>query len=267
MRLRLGISPCPNDTFIFEALLHNRVDCGGLNFDVRFADVQELNEAAARREFDVVKTSFFAYTQLRDHYQLLNAGAALGRGVGPLIVARKALDVKELPKKIIAVPGLDTTAYLLLRFFAPEANTLVVRRFDEIMPAVQRGEVDAGVIIHESRFTYAEHGLVSLQDLGDYWEAQTGLPIPLGGILAKQSLGEEVIQTIETALRSSVEFAFANRGLVQPFIAEHAQEMASEVQQKHIALYVTPFSVDLGPEGHAAVERLLAVAENLPAHA
>lgn len=261
MELTLGISPCPNDTFAFGAAIHGYIDTEGLRFNTQLSDIKELNLAARTGIFDVCKVSFFAYQFIRNHYTLLEAGAALGRGVGPLIVAKTPMTAADLGAAKIALPGRDTTAHLLLNFFAPHAMQRQEMLFHQIMPAVAQGRVDAGVVIHESRFTYQEHDLHLVQDLGEYWESETGLPIPLGGIVAQKRLGEAVIAKLNRVLRKSVEFAFAHPTQLMPYVAEHAQELSEDVMRKHIALYVNDFSVDLGPEGHAAVDRLLQEAQ------
>ncbi|HSR36397.1 MAG TPA: 1,4-dihydroxy-6-naphthoate synthase [Desulfurivibrionaceae bacterium] len=254
----LGFSPCPNDTFIFHALVH-----GLLSHDTpryappELADVETLNEWAFDGRLDVTKLSFHAYGHVADRYVLLSAGSALGRGCGPLLVARTGLDQPVLPDCTIAIPGRYTTAALLLKLFAPACTNLVAMRFDQIMPAVASGAVDAGVIIHESRFTYPQHGLRLVQDLGHWWEAATGLPIPLGGIAARRSLGNAVISAIDRAVRASVRMAFDGPQAAMSYIRQHAQELDDAVISSHIGLYVTAFSEDLGPEGRAAVDAFL----------
>lgn len=256
--LTLGYSPCPNDTFIFDALVHGRVEAGGLHFRERLEDVETLNVLARDATLDVTKISYGAIPYLLRDYVLLRSGGALGRGCGPLVVARREMDPAELAGKRIAIPGRLTTAFLLLRLFAPAGIIPVEVVYSDIMPAVERGEVDAGLIIHESRFTYPQHGLVKVADLGEWWEETTGLPIPLGGILARRALGEETIREIDAALRRSVEHAFAHPADSAPYVRAHAQEMDDEVTRQHIGLYVNDFSVDLGEEGEGAVEALFA---------
>lgn len=254
----LGFSPCPNDTFIFHALVHGLVggDCPQFAEPV-LADVETLNEWAISGRLDVTKLSFHAYGQVMDRYVLLNAGSALGRGCGPLLVARKSLAQAALPGLTIAIPGRYTTAALLLRLFAPACTNLVTMRFDRIMPAVVSGTVDAGVIIHESRFTYPQHGLVMLQDLGQWWETLTGLPIPLGGIVARRSLGQAALCAIDRAVRASVRLAFGAPQAAMPYIRRHAQELDESVIASHIGLYVNDYSENLGPDGLAAVGEFL----------
>jgi len=256
--LSLGYSPCPNDTFIFHALVKGIVGAEGLEFRERLEDVETLNRLAAEGALDVTKVSYGAIPQLVRGYVLLRSGGALGRGCGPLVVAREALGQGDLAGRRIAIPGRNTTANLLLRLYAPGAAPGVEMVYSDIMPAVARGEVDAGLIIHESRFTYADHGLVSVVDLGEWWEHTTGLPIPLGGILARRDLGAETIQAIDDALRRSVEHAFADPSASREYVRAHAQEMDDVVTQQHIDLYVNRFSVDLGDEGERAIHELFA---------
>jgi 1,4-dihydroxy-6-naphthoate synthase len=257
-RLTLGFSPCPNDTFIFDALVHGRIDTGGLGFTERLEDVETLNRLAGEGALDVTKVSYGAIPHLLRDYVLLRSGGALGRGCGPLIVARRELTPDELRSARIAIPGRNTTANLLLRLYAPGAAPGIERVYHEIMPAVASGEVDAGLIIHESRFTYPEHGLVRVADLGEWWEATTGLPIPLGGILARRALGAEAIRALEDGIRRSVEYAYAHPDASRGYIRAHAREMDDAVQQQHIDLYVNHYSVNLGDDGAAAVEALFA---------
>jgi 1,4-dihydroxy-6-naphthoate synthase len=259
--LTLGFSPCPNDTFIFHALVHGLVDAGGLAFRERLEDVETLNRLALAGELDVSKISYGLLGYVREEYVLLRAGGALGRGCGPLLVAREELPVEALRGRRIAVPGRYTTAYLLLRLCDPHLDTFVFLPFHEIMPAVARGEVDAGLIIHESRFTYPEYGLVRLLDLGKWWEEETGHPIPLGGIVAKRSLGLEAVAAVDQGLAASVDFAFGHPERAREYIRAHSQEMSDAVCAAHIGLYVNDFSRDLGSAGEAAVKALLARAE------
>lgn len=267
--LTIGFSPCPNDTFIFYALMHRRVQAAGLRFaPAMLADVETLNEWAMAGRLDVTKISFHALGHVLDKYELLNAGAALGRGCGPLLVARRKLDPVALAAGKVAIPGRFTTAAMLLRLFAPACSNLVVMRFDRIMPALAAGKVDAGVIIHEGRFTYQQHGLILIQDLGVWWEEISGMPIPLGGIAAKRSLGEEHLRAIEAAIRASVRWSFAQPDACLPYVKQHAQELDDKVIGDHIGLYVNPFSEDLGEEGQTAIEEFLRrgqEAEILPA--
>ena len=256
--LTLGYSPCPNDTFIFHALVHGIVAVEGMRFAERLEDVETLNRLAARAELDVTKISYGAAPGLLGDYVLLRSGGALGRGCGPLIVAREPLTQADLAGRRIAIPGRSTTANLLLRLFAPQAEPGIELVYSDIMPAVARGDFDAGLIIHESRFTYPQHGLQRVADLGEWWEQTTGLPIPLGGIMARRALGEEAIRRIDDAVRRSVEHAFAHPEASAVYVRAHAQEMDAAVTQQHIDLYVNRFSVDVGDEGERAIRELFA---------
>jgi 1,4-dihydroxy-6-naphthoate synthase len=255
--LRLGYSPCPNDTFIFYALMHGRIPLPGFSISEELADVETLNRRALAGELDLTKVSYHAFGHLRDEYALLRSGGALGRGCGPLVVARQATTLADLRGKLIAVPGELTTANLLLQLHGSGYERLHILPFDRIVAAVASGSVDAGLIIHESRFTFAEHGLMQVEDLGAWWEELTGLPIPLGGILARRRLGREVIAEVERAINASVRYAFAHPEEARAYIRAHAQELDDAVIDQHIALYVNHFSLDLGEEGLAAVHELL----------
>jgi len=261
--LKLGYSPCPNDTFIFYALVHAKVDTGGLVFREILDDVETLNLMAAREELDITKVSFAAFAGLRDSYALLRSGGALGRGCGPLVVAREARDMTSLRGKHIAIPGLNTTAFMLLRLLDPALGTHVTAMpFNEIMPAVRDGLVDAGLIIHESRFTYPGYGLVEIEDLGRWWEKETGHPIPLGCIIARRSLGAELAHRVEALVRASLEYAYARPDEPVSYIKQHSQELEDDVIKRHIGLYVNDYSLDLGDEGILAVETLFNMAED-----
>jgi 1,4-dihydroxy-6-naphthoate synthase len=258
MELTLGYSPCPNDTFLFDALVHGRIDTRGYGFKVRLDDVETLNEGALYGRLDVTKVSFHALGHVRDRYVLLRSGAALGRGCGPLLVSRDRTGLEELRGKSIAIPGHLTTAALLLRLAAPELwKTAVPMPFDRIIGAVGTGEVQAGLIIHESRFTYQAAGLMEIIDLGAWWEEETGLPIPLGGIAARRDLGRETIETLEGLIRESLKYARRDREASRSYVKEHAQETDDGVILSHIDLYVTDFTERLGPEGESAVRELL----------
>ncbi len=257
-KLSIGYSPCPNDTFIFYALVHGGVPFEGWSPAAeRLADIETLNAWALAGELDITKISFHALGHVLNDYVLLSAGGALGRGCGPLLVGGRKTGAVDLAGKIIAIPGRYTTAAMLLRLFAPECRHTVEMRFDEIIPAVAAGAVDAGVIIHESRFTYQEKGLVLIRDLGAWWEELTGHPIPLGGIVAKRSLGKELIGKVEAAIRASVCWAFANPQACMAYIKRHAQELAEKVIADHIGLYVNCYSENLGEDGLAAVNLFL----------
>lgn len=274
--LTLGYSPCPNDTFIFYALTHGLIALSAARLDAPvLADVETLNGWALQHKLDVTKLSFHALGHVLDEYCVLSAGSALGRGCGPLLVAREPLDLSNSGRYTFAIPGRLTTAALLFQLFLPscagaadglvsrvqetaqERPNLVEMRFDAIIDAVRRGEVDGGVIIHESRFTYEQAGLICLQDLGQWWEQTTGHPIPLGCIAARRSLGRERIAAIDRAIRDSIEWAAAHPEQCLPYIRAHSQEMESRVVQDHIGLYVNDFSRELGAEGLAAIEAFL----------
>lgn len=262
-RLSLGYSPCPNDTYIFHALIHGLIPCGDLTFNERLEDVETLNQLALQGILDLTKISFHAFGHLRDRYVLLRSGAALGRGCGPLIVAAGNLSLEQLKGKTIAIPGRLTTANLLLQLYFGGADKLLILPFDQIIDAVRQGRAAAGVIIHESRFTYQQYGLEQMLDLGQWWEEETGHPIPLGGILAKRSLGEERIRQVDQALRSSIEYARSHPQEATSYIRQHAQELEDTVIRQHIDLYVNDYSIDLGEDGLAAINCLLAKAEQI----
>jgi 1,4-dihydroxy-6-naphthoate synthase len=258
MKLTLGFSPCPNDCFVFDAVVHRRIDLEGLDFDVRMADVEALNRDAFADDADVTKLSFHAYAHCVSSYVLLDAGSALGRSCGPLLISKRCISTDEVAAGHlrIAIPGKYTTANFLMGLAFPAAQDKTELLFSAIEPAVAGGQYDAGLIIHENRFTYERKGLKKIIDLGEFWEAETGAPIPLGGIAVRRSLPDEVKATVNRVLRSSVKYAFAHPQASLPFVREHAQEMSEEVMYRHIDLYVNDYSVDLGPEGRRAVELL-----------
>ncbi len=252
--LKLFLSPCPNDTFMFDALVNDRIEHDGVRFATSYFDIEELNRAVRAGEPDVCKISYAVWPAVSDRYTLLESGSALGRGNGPLLVRRP--DGGGALHRV-AVPGLHTTACALMRRLFPETTELVPRLFSEIAPAVARGEYDAGVLIHEGRFVYQRHHLELAADLGAMWEVATGLPLPLGAIVIRRSLGEELKRRIEERLRASIRYAFEHPAVSRPFVKAHAQEMEDSVIDRHIALFVNEFSLDLGPEGHRAVEALV----------
>lgn len=256
MRLTLGFSPCPNDTFIFEALINRRIELEGLAFEPVIEDVEALNRRAMRGELAVTKLSFHAFAYLTDSYALLDAGSALGRNCGPLLIARTPMSDLDVTQARIAIPGAWTTANFLLSLAWPEARDRTPLLFSEIEDAVLRGDFDAGLIIHENRFTYASKGLVKIRDLGEYWEQRTGAPIPLGGIVARRDLPASVLQSVSRVLRRSVAYAFAHPDDSAPYVRRYAQSMDDAVMRQHIGLYVNDFSRSLGEEGRAAVRRL-----------
>lgn len=256
--LRLGYSPCPNDTYIFNALVHGRIPLYRCRIaGVQLEDVETLNEWALEEKLDITKLSFHAFAHARDHYTLLQSGAALGRGCGPLLITSSRSKPARPADWKIAIPGKYTTAALLLRLFQPACRRLVVMRFDQIMTALATGEVDAGVIIHESRFTYQSLGFCCLQDLGEWWEQTTGLPIPLGCIAAKKSIPTAVRQEFDQAIAASIRWADAHSEAGWEYIRTHAQEMDIQVMRNHIGLYVNEFSKDIGNEGRRAIRELL----------
>ncbi|MEW2810262.1 1,4-dihydroxy-6-naphthoate synthase [Streptomyces massasporeus] len=280
VELQIAYSPCPNDTFVFDALAHDRVP-GAPALDVTFADIDITNGMAERGEFDVLKVSYAVLPYVLDDYALLPCGGALGRGCGPLVLTREAggggtsllersRELGGLTGRTVAVPSEKSTAYLLFRLWAADTvadgvGEIVVMPFHEIMPAVRDGKVDAGLVIHEARFTYRNYGLHKLADMGEHWEHTTGLPIPLGAIIAKRSLGEQKLRLLADSIRTSVRAAWDDPEVSRPYVMEHAQEMDPAVADQHIGLYVNEFTADLGEDGYAAVRGLLtrAAAEGL----
>lgn len=258
MKLTLGFSPCPNDCFMFDAIVHRRIDLEGLEFSIRMADVEALNRAAFGRDIDVTKLSFHAFAYCGGDYVLLDAGSALGRNCGPLLISRRAIDVAEVGegRLSVAIPGRYTTANLLLGLAFPAVRNRTELVFSDIEGALLEERFDAGLIIHENRFTYEAKGLRKIIDLGEWWEGETGAPIPLGGIAIRRTLPEDVQQKMNRIMRRSVEYAFAHPEASLPLVREHAQEMSDDVMRRHIELYVNEYSVDLGPAGRRAVEVL-----------
>ena len=260
MKLSLGFSPCPNDTFIFEALVHGRVDTEGVSFDWFLADVEELNHRAMEGTVDVTKMSFHAYALAASKYLILDSGSALGRNNGPLVVSRHKMYPDELDNALIAIPGKYTTANLLFSIFWPGASRKREYLFSDIPEAVMSGEADAGLIIHETRFTYLSLGLQKVADTGEYWEKMTGLPVPLGGIVVNRSVSEDIAGKVSRSIRRSIEYARADPSASVDFIRRHAREIDSKVTKDHISLYVNEFSLSLGQEGKAAIAKLFSVA-------
>ena len=256
-RISLAFSPCPNDTFIFDAMVHQKIDTEGLTFDFRMADVEELNHMALEEQLEMTKVSYHAWLYLRDHYILLDSGSAMGFGNGPMIIGKNKYSLNEIGSLTIAVPGKYTTANLLLKIFAPKAMNKKIMVFNEIEDAVLNGTVDAGVIIHENRFTYQNKGLVKIADLGEQWEELTHCPIPLGAIVAKRSLGFDMISRLNRIMKRSVEYAMKNPDSSMAFVRENAQEIDEEVMKKHIHLYVNEFTVAMGKAGKKAIKKLV----------
>ncbi|MGA7356641.1 MAG: 1,4-dihydroxy-6-naphthoate synthase [Candidatus Cybelea sp.] len=256
----LAYSPCPNDTYIFGALTNGLLD-GAPEVRAHLADIEELNEAAARGQFELIKVSYGAIPFLMDRYRILSSGGAIGHGVGPLLVARPAESpplFSDFARKRIAIPGEHTTAFMLLQLMLGMRPKTVQLRFDRIVSAVANGEVDAGLIIHESRFTYRDAGLIAIADMGEWWENMTLLPVPLGAILVRNDIGDEQAHAIDTAIRQSLAFARANEAAVMPYVREHAVEMNDDVMRAHIELYVNEFTADLGENGRDAARALFA---------
>ncbi|MCH2083542.1 MAG: 1,4-dihydroxy-6-naphthoate synthase [Saprospiraceae bacterium] len=261
MKLTLGFSPCPNDTYIFDAMVHGKIDTEGLEFEVLLADVEELNQKAFKGELDITKLSYHAYAYLTDTYILLKAGSALGHQCGPLLIARKPLTIREVNQARIAIPGKFTTANFLLGLAYPEAKQKEEVLFSEIEQKVIQGEVDAGLIIHENRFTYQDKGLVKIVDLGEYWETSTRLPIPLGGIVVNRALPLTIQQKVNRVMFKSVAYAFQNPESSKEFVRAHAQEMDEKVMYQHINLYVNEYTRVLGDKGENAVNQMFTLAK------
>lgn len=255
MKLSLGFSPCPNDTFIFDALIHHKIDTEGLTFEVTFDDVETLNQKAFNNHLDITKLSYHAYAYAINHYVLLDAGSALGFGVGPLLIAKEALNV-ENKDLLVGIPGKYTTANFLLSLAYPHLQKKKELVFSDIEQQLLNSQLDLGLIIHENRFTYQDKGLHKIIDLGEYWEKETNCAIPLGGIVIKRSLPIAIQHQVNRLIKKSVEYAFANPKSALPFIREHAQEMDEKVMYQHIDLYVNKYSIDLGLEGKKAIRTM-----------
>ncbi len=253
MKLSLHISPCPNDTFAFDAIINRRI-AHDFDLSVEYHDIEELNEGVLRGEPDISKISYAVYPLVADKYVLLDSGSALGRGNGQLLVRRKG---ETGAIRRVASPGKNTTANALLLRYFPEVEEVEQMLFSDIAAAVERGDVDAGVLIHEGRFVYERRNLELVADLGKLWEAETNLPLPLGAIIAKRELGEELISRFDNLLAESVRYAFDNPMLSRDFVKEHAQELEDEVIEKHISLFVNDYTISLGEEGRRAVVRLI----------
>jgi len=257
MRFSLGFSPCPNDTFIFDALVNKKIDTAGIEFDVFPEDVETLNQWALQGRLDISKISYGVLPLVLDRYRLLDAGGALGKGVGPLLISRTPIALTAIDECTVAIPGRQTTAHLLFSLAYPRAMHKEFMVFSAIEEAVASGAVDCGVIIHENRFTYHQKGLVRLMDLGEYWEETTGAPIPLGGIVFRRDLDPGLANKINVLIRESLEYAFARLPQLPDFVRDHAQEMDETVMRQHIDLYVNDYSLSLGEAGGRAVQTLL----------
>ncbi len=260
-KLSIGFSPCPNDTFIFDALVHHKINTEGLDFEVYLGDVEDLNNKAFNNELDITKISYHAFGYLTDNYVLLNSGSALGKGCGPILVRFKDNKNIDLKTCKIAIPGKYTTANFLLSIAHPEATNKVKMLFSDIENAVLNGVVDAGLIIHENRFTYKSKGLEKIFDLGEYWEDTTGALIPLGGIIIKRTIPIETIKKVNRLIRKSIEFAFANPNEPLPYMKKHSQEMDENVMRQHVELYVNKYSIDLGLTGRDAITQMFNLAQ------
>jgi len=264
MKLTLGFSPCPNDTFIFDALVNKKIDTGGLEVKPLLEDVETLNKWALEGKMDITKLSFPAFFQSMNTYTLLNAGSALGKGVGPLLVARKGYQEKNgnadsINDQSIALPGINTTAHLLFSYAWPKAQNKNFMIFSAIEDAVVYGKTELGVIIHENRFTYQQKGLEKVMDLGEYWEEKKKVPIPLGGIAIKRNIDPQLARQVDQLIRKSLEYSFANYPLITDYVKEHSQAMEENVMRQHIDLYVNDYSLDLGKDGKDAIKTLYEV--------
>jgi len=260
MRLSLGFSPCPNDTFIFDAMVHGRIDTEGLEFDYFLTDVEELNKRALTSAVDITKISYHAYAYVAGNYLILDAGSALGHRNGPLLISKRRIGIDELSKLKIAIPGKYTTANLLFSIAWPEVTNKTEYVFSKIEDALLKDEVDAGLIIHETRFTYYKRGLHKLADMGEYWEGLTGLPIPLGAIVIKRDIPEDIALKVNRVVRRSLEYAYKDSFASYDFVAGNAREMDSTVMNNHIKLFVNEYSLDLGSKGREAIVELFRMA-------
>lgn len=272
MKLTLGFSPCPNDTFIFDAMVNGKIDTRGIEFEYVLEDVETLNKWAMEEKLDITKLSYNTFLHVVEKYALLHSGSALGKGVGPLLIAKQPMSLDKAEDFKIAIPGVNTTANLLLSLAHPEAKNKTPYVFNEIEDAVLSGDVDAGLIIHENRFTYQAKGLHKLIDLGDWWEQTVQAAIPLGGIVTRRSFGTELSATIDAVIKESVEYSWKHYPQLSEFITAHAQEMEEDVMRKHIDLYVNEYTTDLGETGTHAIETLFSKAQysgiiaNMPAN-
>jgi 1,4-dihydroxy-6-naphthoate synthase len=259
MTFTLGFSPCPNDTFIFDALVNKKINTGDFHFNVRLEDVETLNNLAKKEALDFTKISYGVLPLIVKNYKVMNSGSALGKGVGPLLISQKPISFNEVEKYTIAIPGENTTAHLLFSLAFPNAKNKVFKRYDEIEKSVLESENVLGVIIHENRFTYMEKGLHKIVDLGNFWEEKTLLPIPLGGIVGRRNMDEKILMKVDALIKESMEYAFENYPLITDYVKQHSQEMEPEVMKKHIDLYVNNYSINLGKEGRNAIQKFMEV--------
>lgn len=264
-KISIGFSPCPNDTFIFDALVNNKIETGELEFEVILEDVETLNELALKNTLDISKISYGVLPLLLDRYLVLNSGSALGTGVGPLLIANKEIANEEIKKYTIAIPGEHTTAHMLFSLAFPEAKNKIFLRYDEIENFVlsSKDKNVAGVIIHENRFTYQQKGLIKIIDLGEFWEQKTQSLIPLGGIVAKRNIDLLLLKKIDGLIKQSIEYSFSNYPAITEYVREHSQELEEDVMRKHIDLYVNNYSIDLGEKGKNAISQILSVYKNI----
>ncbi|MDP3003446.1 MAG: 1,4-dihydroxy-6-naphthoate synthase [Bacteroidales bacterium] len=260
MKLTLGFSPCPNDTFIFDAMVHGRIDTEGLEFDYFLADVEELNRKALASEVDITKMSYHAYAYAAKNYLILDSGSALGHRNGPLLISKRIINPSDLADKRIAIPGKYTTANLLFSIAWPDAVNKIEYLFSDIEDALLKDEVDAGLIIHETRFTYYKRGLNKIADMGEYWEKLTGLPIPLGAIVINRNIPEDIAQKVNRILRRSLEYAYRDSFASYDFVSGNAKEMDSTVMNNHIKLFVNEYTLNLGNKGKEAINELFRIA-------
>ncbi len=262
MNFTLGFSPCPNDTFIFDALVNKKINTGDFDFNVRLEDVETLNNLAKNESLDFTKISYGVLPLITKKYKMLNSGGALGKGVGPLLISQKPVEFNDVEKHTIAIPGENTTAHLLFSLAFPHAKKKVFKRYDQIENAVLESENILGVIIHENRFTYSEKGLHKIIDLGNFWDKKTSLPIPLGGIAGKRSIDQKILIQIDSLIKQSIEYAFRQYPFIDDYVKQHSQEMEVEVMKKHIDLYVNQYSLTLGGEGRKAVQKFMEIYQN-----
>jgi 1,4-dihydroxy-6-naphthoate synthase len=259
MNFTLGFSPCPNDTFIFDALVNKKIDTGDFHFDIRLEDVETLNELAKKQALDFTKISYGVLPLVAENYKVMNSGSALGKGVGPLLISKNPVNFNDVENYTIAIPGENTTAHLLFSLAFPNAKKKVFKRYDEIEKSVLESENVLGVIIHENRFTYMERGLYKIVDLGNFWEEKTALPIPLGGIVGRRKIDENILMKVDALIKESMEYAFENYPLITDYVKQHSQEMEPEVMKKHINLYVNKFSINLGKDGRNAIQKFMKI--------